>query len=331
MQDDWQGTAVLDLPDYQDVLRARTVLDGVAHHTPVMRSTQADARAGAQLFFKCENFQRAGAFKFRGAYYAIARLSPAQRRAGVVAYSSGNHAQAVALAARLLGTHAVILMPEDAPAAKRTATREYGGEVIYYDRYRDDRIAMAHALARERNLVLISPYDQTDVIAGQGTAALELFEDVPDLDMVLTPIGGGGLLSGSALVARALRPGARVIGVEPALGNDAQQSLRSGVLQHIAAPRTIADGATTTHLGDRTFAILCRDVDDIVTVTDDELRETLVFLAQRLKIVVEPTGCLGAAALLHGKVALQPGQRAGVILSGGNVDLAALAGYLASA
>jgi threonine dehydratase len=331
MQDDCQEMTALDLPNYQDVIRASAVLDGVVNRTPVLRSPLADARAGAQLFFKCENFQRTGAFKFRGAYYAIARLSEEQRRAGVVAYSSGNHAQAVALAARLLGTHAVILMPADAPMAKRAATEGYGGQVLTYDRYRDDRIAMAEAFVRDEGRVLLSPYDHADVIAGQGTAALELLQDQTDLDLLVTPIGGGGLISGSALALRALRPGARLIGVEPALGNDAQQSLRSGVLHHITAPRTIADGATTTHLGDRTFAILCRDVDDVVTVTDEELRETLVFLAQRLKLIVEPTGCLGAAALLHGKIALRPGQRAAAILSGGNVDMTALAGYLAAA
>ncbi len=311
----------LILPTYDDVAAAAARIDGHAHRTPVMRSRTADAELGAQVFFKCENLQRMGAFKFRGAFNALARLDAAQRRAGVAAFSSGNHAQAVALAARELGMPAAILMPEDAPAAKIAATRGYGGEVITYDRYTQDREQLARGLAEQRGMTLIPPYDHPDVLAGQGTAVKELIEDTGPLDALFVCLGGGGLLSGSALAARALSPQCKVYGVEPEAGNDGQQSLRAGRIVHIDTPRTIADGAQTQHLGAYTFAIIRRDVDDVLTATDAQLVEAMRFFFTRMKLVVEPTGCLGFAAARAMKDSLR-GQRVGVILSGGNVDMA---------
>ena len=293
---------------------------GHAHRTPVLRSATADRRLGGQLHFKCENFQRMGAFKFRGAFNALSRFNDEQRRAGVLAFSSGNHAQAIALSARLLGLPAAILMPQDAPASKVEATRGYGAEVIQYDRYTQDREVLSAALARERGMTLIPPYDHPDVIAGQGTAAKELFEDVGALDMLFVCLGGGGLLSGSALAARALSPRCQVYGVEPEAGNDGQQSFRLGRIVDIPTPRTIADGAQTQHLGQYTFEIIRRDVDDVFTVTDDQLVEAMRFFAERMKMVVEPTGCLSFAAACHAGVDLT-GKKVGVIVSGGNVDL----------
>ena len=317
----------LELPAYADVVAASERLQGVAHRTPVLTSATADARSGARLFFKCENFQRMGAFKFRGAYNAIARLTPAQRQAGVVTFSSGNHAQAIALAARLQGVSATIIMPLDAPAAKRAATEGYGGKVLTYDRYREDREAVARRVQQETGATLIAPYDNFDVIAGQGTAAKELFEETGALDYLVVCLGGGGLLAGSALSAAALSPGCKVIGVEPEAGNDGQQSLRAGQVVKIATPSSIADGAHTTHLGELTFPIIQQKVQEIVTVSDAQLIDTMRFFAERMKIVVEPTGCLSAAAVLHG-LAGAAGARVGVIVSGGNVDLRAYAGLL---
>jgi len=307
-------------PTIDDVRAAARRLHGHAHRTPVLRSATADARTGASIFFKCENLQRMGAFKFRGAYNAIAKLAHAQRRAGVVAFSSGNHAQAVALAARELGSRAVVVMPVDAPAAKLAATREYGAEIVTYDRSTESREAIAQRLAGERGLTLIPPFDHDDVIAGQGTAALELFEDAGALDALFVPLGGGGLLSGSLLAAEALAPDCAVFGVEPEAGDDGRQSLRRGEIVTIGLPRTIADGAMTAQLGIRTFPIIRRRVRDIVTVDDARLVEAMRFFAERMKIVVEPTGCLGAAAVFAGTLGLH-GKRVGVILSGGNVDL----------
>jgi threo-3-hydroxy-L-aspartate ammonia-lyase len=307
-------------PTYADVERAAARIAGHAHRTPVLRSRTADAQLGAQVFFKCENFQRAGAFKFRGAFNALSRFSDAQRRAGVVAFSSGNHAQAIALAASELGIGATIVMPHDAPRAKLAATRGYGAEVLLYDRYTEDREAIGKRLAEERGLTLIPPYDHPDVIAGQGTAAKELFDEVGELDRVFVCLGGGGLTSGCALSARALSPRCKVIGVEPEAGNDVQQSLRSGRIVHIDVPQTIADGAQTQQPGDITFEIIRRDVDDIVTAGDTQLVEAMRFFAERMKMVVEPTGCLGWAGALHGGVAIAAGERVGVLISGGNVD-----------
>jgi threo-3-hydroxy-L-aspartate ammonia-lyase len=321
------------LPTYQDILEAAARLQGHAHRTPVLQSATANARWGAQFFFKCENFQRTGAFKFRGAFNALSKFDAAQRRAGAIAFSSGNHAQAVALAARLLDMPALIVMPQDAPAAKLAATRGYGAEVVLYDRFTEDREALAQRLAAERGMTLIPPYDHPDVIAGQGTAVKELIEETGPLDRLYVCLGGGGLTSGSALAARALAPQCQVYGVEPEAGNDGQQSLRAGRIVHIATPQTIADGAQTQHLGAYTFAIIQRDVTDIVTVSDAQMVEAMRFFAERMKMVVEPTGCLAfaaACAASEAEPAMQ-GARVGVIVSGGNVDMARYAELLAAA
>jgi threonine dehydratase len=314
-------------PTFANVQAAAKRIERSAHRTPVMTSRTADECTGASLFFKCENFQRAGAFKFRGACNAISALSPAQRQRGVVAYSSGNHAQAMALASQLQGVPATIVMPNDAPVMKVAATRGYGANVVSYDRYSEDREVIGQRIAEEQGLTLIPPYNHPDVIAGQGTAALELFEDVGPLDLLLVCLGGGGLLSGSALSAHAKSPGCTVIGVEPEAGNDGQQSFRLGHIVDIPVPRSIADGALTQHLGHYTFAIIRALVSDIVTVPDDALVRAMRFFAERMKIVVEPTGCLAAAAAFEAAVPVR-GKRVGVILSGGNVDLKSLAGFL---
>lgn len=314
-------------PTYQDVVAAAGRLLGHAHRTPVLRSSTADSRVGAQLHFKCENFQRMGAFKFRGAFNALSRFDEQQRHGGVLAFSSGNHAQAIALSARILGMPAAILMPQDAPVSKIDATRGYGAEVILYDRYTQDREALSAALAQERRMTLIPPYDHPDVIAGQGTAARELFEEVGELDVLLVCMGGGGLVSGSALAARALSPGCKVYGVEPEAGNDGQQSLRLGRIVHIETPNTIADGAQTQHLGNYTFEVIRRDVHDVLTVSDSQLVEAMRFFAERMKMIVEPTGCLSFAAACHAGLSLK-GQRVGIIVSGGNVDLKRFAALL---
>jgi threo-3-hydroxy-L-aspartate ammonia-lyase len=311
---------MLQLPTYENVTAAARRLQGQAHRTPVLRSATANRLLNAEVFFKCENLQRMGAFKFRGAYNALSKFTPAQREAGVIAFSSGNHAQAIALSARLLGIPATILMPLDAPQAKVDATRGYGGEVVLFDRYTQDREALTAQLANERGLTVIPPYDHPDVLAGQGTAARELFDEVGPLDVLFVPLGGGGLLSGSALSTRALAPDCKLYGVEPEAGNDGQQSFRKGEIVHIATPQTLADGAQTQHLGQFTFAIIRRDVDDILTATDAQLVEAMRFFAERMKMVVEPTGCLGFAAACHAGLPLE-GKRVGVILSGGNLDL----------
>jgi len=309
---------------FNDIVHAHERIAGVAHRTPVLTSRTVDALCGAKLFFKCENFQRAGAFKFRGACNALAQFSPGQKERGVVTFSSGNHAQAIALAASLLGIRAVIVMPNDAPAVKAAATRGYGAEVVLYDRYKESREAIGERLAREQGLTLIPPYDHPHIMAGQGTAAKELFEEVGSLDYLLVPLGGGGLLSGSLISARALCPACRVIGVEPEAGNDGQRSLSSGRIISIDTPQTIADGAQTQSLGRLTFAVIRELVSDIQVVGDRELVESMKFFAGRMKIVVEPTGCLGAALAFSRRLDLR-GRRAGVILSGGNVDLARMA------
>jgi len=313
-------SAALATPGYDDVVAAAGRIEGHAHRTPVLTSRGLDAAAGAQFFLKCENFQRMGAFKFRGAFNALSCFDAAQRKAGVVAFSSGNHAQAIALSARLLGMPATIVMPNDAPAMKVAATKGYGAEVVHYDRYTEDREEIGRRLAAERGLTLIPPYDHPHVIAGQGTAAKELFEECGPMDALFACLGGGGLLSGSALAARALAPSCKVYGVEPEAGNDGQRSLREGRIIHIDTPRTIADGAQTQHLGEHTFAIIRRDVDDIHTASDAELVEAMRFFAERMKMVVEPTGCLGFAAARRLAPSLA-GKRIGVIISGGNVDL----------
>jgi threonine dehydratase len=308
------------LPTYRDVVAAAARIRDQAHRTPVMVSRTVNRELGAEVFFKCENLQRTGAFKFRGAFNAISSLEGEQRRAGVAAFSSGNHAQAIALAARLLNVPASIVMPHDAPAAKLAATRDYGATVILYDRYQEDREEVTRTLAQKQGLTIIPPYDHPDVIAGQGTAAKEFIEETGPLDALFVCLGGGGLLAGSALASRELSPTCRVYGVEPEAGNDGQRSFRTGTIVHIATPSTIADGAQTQHLGNYTFPIIRREVADIVTVTDDELVACMRFLGGRMKLVVEPTGCLGFAAArrMSGQFA---GKRIGIILSGGNVDM----------
>jgi threonine dehydratase len=304
---------------YADIEAARTRLHRLAHRTPVVTSRTANAATGAELFFKCENLQRMGAFKFRGAYNSLAQFSPQQRKNGVIAFSSGNHAQAIALAARLLDIPATIVMPHDAPRTKVEATRGYGAEVIGYDRYKEDREAISKRLSAERGLTLVPPFDHPHVIAGQGTAAAELIEDTGALDLLVVCVGGGGLISGSAVAARHLVPGCRVIGVEPEAGDDVQRSFRTGHIVHIDVPKTIADGAQTQQPGVLTFAIIQALVSDIVTVSDAALVRAMRFFAERLKLVVEPTGVLAAAAVFEGKVELA-GKRVGVLVSGGNVD-----------
>ncbi|HVS84568.1 MAG TPA: threo-3-hydroxy-L-aspartate ammonia-lyase [Gaiellaceae bacterium] len=309
---------------FEDVQAAAARLHGVAHRTPVLTSRTLDERVGGRVFLKAECHQRGGAFKFRGAYNKIASLAPETRARGVIAYSSGNHAHAVALAAGLLGSHATIVMPEDAPAAKVDATRGYGAEIVLYDRYRESREEIGAALAAERGLELVKPYDDPLVIAGQGTAALELLEEAPELDVVVAPVSGGGLLAGTAIAATALRPGIRVVGVEPEAGNDTQRSLAAGERVRIDVPRTIADGLQAQEPGELTFPVNQRLVDELVTVSDEELVDAMAFLFDRMKIVAEPSGAAGVAALLSGKLPATD-LSVGVIVSGGNVGAARFA------
>jgi threonine dehydratase len=313
-----------DLPTPDDVHAAAEILRGTAHRTPVLTSRLTDAELGATVLVKAENLQRTGSFKFRGAFHTLSRLGPDERRAGVVAYSSGNHAQAVALAAQLLEVPATIVMPTDAPASKLAATRGYGAAIVTYDRYTEDRAALAADLAGRRGLTLVPPYDHPHVIAGQGTAVLELLADHGPLDALFVCLGGGGLLSGSLLAVQALAPGCAVLGVEPEAGDDGRQSLRAGRIVTIDQPRTIADGAATRFLGDRTFPIIAEHVEDVVTVPDAALVEIMALFASRYKVLVEPTGALALAGL-RAAVAADPqrfaGARVGVTISGGNVDL----------
>ncbi|PRX68560.1 L-threonine ammonia-lyase [Nonomuraea fuscirosea] len=302
-----------------DVHDAAARIKGVAHRTPVLRSRTLDALVGAEVFLKCENLQRIGAFKFRGAYNAVSRLTPAQLERGVATYSSGNHAQAVALAARELGSTAVIVMPEDAPRSKREAAVGYGAEIVTYDRYSGDRVAIGEALAAERGLALIPPYEHPHVIAGQGTATLELIEEVGDLDALLVPIGGGGLIAGSATAAKGLLPRIRVIGVEPEAGDDTKRSLSAGRRVSIPIPRTIADGQASEIPGELTFSINRHLVDDVALVSEDDIRAAMRMAFERMKIVMEPSGATPLAALLAGRAGNLP-RRVGIIVSGGNID-----------
>ncbi|HXZ48140.1 MAG TPA: threo-3-hydroxy-L-aspartate ammonia-lyase [Usitatibacter sp.] len=312
-----------------DIEAAAARLEGVAHRTPVATSRQFDALAGCEAYFKCENLQRMGAFKFRGAYNALACLDEGARGRGVVAFSSGNHAQAVALAGRLLGIPATIVMPVDAPKVKVDATRGYGADVVLYDRAGgESREAVAERIANDRGATLVPPFDHRDVIAGQGTAAKELLEDVGPLDFLFVCCGGAGLLSGCAVAASHLSPGTRSIGVEPAAGDDAARSLHTRTLQRVDNPVTIADGARTASLGALTFPLVLRHVHDIITVTDAQLVEAMRFLWERMKLVAEPTGALATAGVLSGKIDVR-GRRVGIILSGGNVDLKAMASLFA--
>ncbi|MDU7793089.1 MAG: threo-3-hydroxy-L-aspartate ammonia-lyase [Citrobacter freundii] len=318
----------MTLPDYNDVAAAAERIADYANKTPVMTSRTVNEEFGAEVFFKCENFQRMGAFKFRGAMNALRQFTPQQRAAGVVTFSSGNHAQAIALSAKLLGIPATIIMPHDAPVAKVATTKGYGGKVVTYDRYTEDREKIGRDLAEKQGLTLIPPYDHPHVIAGQGTATKELIEEVGQLDALFVCLGGGGLLSGSALAARHLSPDCIVYGVEPEAGNDGQQSFRSGKIVHIDTPKTIADGAQTQHLGNYTFQIIQQNVNDILTVSDAELITSMKFIAERMKIVVEPTGCLGFAAARARKAELR-GKKVGIIISGGNVDISRYSEFLA--
>jgi len=303
---------------FDNVLAAQQRLQGIAHHTPVLTSRTLNDLTGVQVFLKCENFQRIGAFKFRGAYNAISQLSDAERARGVLTYSSGNHAQAVALVCKLLGCPAYIVMPDNAPATKRAATEGYGAHVIPYDPATGDRQRIAEAVAAEHGYTMIPPYDHPDIVAGQGTAALELFQDVGALDVLLVPCGGGGLLSGSAIAAKGMFPACRVIGIEPELADDATRSFRTRTLHTVHNPPTIADGTRTPSLGTFTFPLVLEYVDDMRTVSEAAIIEAVRFLFYRMKIVVEPSGALGVAALMSGAAA--GGGRVGVILSGGNLD-----------
>jgi threonine dehydratase len=314
---------------FEEVRAAAVRLRGVAHRTPVVTSRTLDERTGARIHLKCENLQRMGAFKFRGAYNRIAQLTPAERERGVVAFSSGNHAQGVALAARLLGVRAAIVMPADAPEAKVAATRGYGAEIVFYERAQMNRAELAAGIARERGATLVPPYDDPAVIAGQGTTALELLEDVPELDLLLAPVGGGGLLSGCALAATALRPGIAIYGVEPQAGDDFAQSFARGERVEIPVPQTIADGQQTASPGELTFPIVQRLCTGILTVSDDEIRTAMRFAFERLKLVLEPSGACALAAVLAARLAVR-GARAGIILSGGNVDPRRYAAILAA-
>lgn len=312
---------------FNDILQARERLRGVAHCTPVLTSRQFNEHAGCEVFFKAENLQRVGAFKFRGAYNKLASLDESERKRGVLAFSSGNHAQATALAAKLFGAPAVIVMPMDAPQIKVAATRAYGAEVIFYDRYSQNREETGERVCRERGLTLVPPFDDYAIMAGQGTAALELLEDVPDLDLLLVPTSGSGLLAGCAVAAKHLRPQIRLFGVEPEAGNDTWLSFRKGKRVEIPVPKTIADGLQVTAPGKLTFPIVRDLVEDILLVSDQELISTIRFLLERMKVLVEPSGAAGAAAVFHHKFDFA-GKRVGVLLSGGNVDLAKLSDYL---
>jgi threo-3-hydroxy-L-aspartate ammonia-lyase len=311
---------------YEDIDRAAQILNGIAHKTPVMTSTIVNDRTQSQVFFKCENFQRTGSFKFRGAYHALSKLSPADRKRGAIAYSSGNHAQGMALAGQLLDMDITIVMPSDAPQVKQQATRDYGAQIIFYDRATQTRESVAQDVLEKTNAILIPPFDHPDIIAGQGTVVKELIEEVGDLDFLLVCVGGGGLISGSAIAAHALSPHCQVIGVEPKLADDATRSFLSGKLERIEKSNTIADGARSPSLGELTFPIVLEQVQDMVTVSDAAIARSLFYLWERLKIVVEPTGALAATAILEG-IVNQPGAKIGVIVSGGNVDLSQMPTY----
>lgn len=322
------GAAAGSLPNYAGVERAARTLAGVAHRTPVLTSNSLNQALGAEVFFKCEPMQRTGAFKFRGAFNSLSNLSPEQRAAGVVAYSSGNHAQAIAASGQILGVRTTIVMPHDAPAAKRAATEGYGATIVAYDRYTENRDQIAADLAARHGFAVIPPFNHPDVICGQGTAGKELFEDVGQLDALLVCLGGGGLLSGCALAASVLSPSCKIYGVEPEAGDDVRQSFRAGKIVSIPTPRSIADGAVTSAPGDMTFALIKDYVTDILTVSDEQLVLAMRWFAQRLKLMVEPTGCLAAAAVLQRVLPIEPGMRIGVVVSGGNVDLASYGAFL---
>ena len=318
----------LDLPTYEDVEEAADIIKGVANRTPMQTSRFLDSQLGVNVFIKCENFQRMGAFKFRGGYNALSRFTAKQREEGVLTFSSGNHAQAIALSSRILGMKATIIMPEDAPELKANATKAYGGNVIFYDRYKESRDEIAAEIQAKSGAHFIPPYDHKHVIAGQGTAGKELIEEALEyghgqLDYLFVCVGGGGLISGCALAAEKLAPGCKVIGVEPEAGNDAQQSLEKGEIVHIETPKTIADGAQTQHIGKLTFEIMSKKVEKIITVTDEQLIDELRFFDEKMKLVVEPTGCLGLAGLrkMVKSGEIPPNSRCGVVITGRNIDM----------
>lgn len=314
---------------FADILSAHERLRGVAHRTPVMTSRHLDDRTGASVFLKCENFQRIGAFKFRGAYNAISQLTDVQKKRGVITYSSGNHAQAVALVGQLLGVNTTIVMPNNAPATKRVATADYGAEIVFYNPAEADRKQLAEALADQHGYTIVPPYDYPPVIAGQGTAVLELLQDIPDIDLLLVCCGGGGLLSGSAITAKGINPNIRVIGIEPELADDATRSFRTKTLQTVHNPQTIADGTRTPSLGiDHTFRLVMQYVDDMQTVSEDAIKEAVRFAFYRLKLVIEPSGALGLSAILSGAVSAHD-KKVGVIISGGNIDAETMTQILA--
>ncbi len=309
--------------DYADIVAASHRVQPFVHRTPVLTSTYVNRTTGAEVFFKCENIQKTGSFKFRGATNALSLLTSSSKACGVVAYSSGNHAQAIAHAATLHGVRSVVVMPSDAPTIKINATREYGADIVFYDRHTQRREEVAAHSVSQQDMVLIPPFDHPHIIAAQGTAAMELFHEVANLDYLVVPVGGGGLLGGSAVAAATLAPQCKVIGVEPEAGDDAGQSFRTGRIVEIPVPFTIADGAQTTRIGEHTFPLMRRYVYDMISVSDESLKRTTRLLMERMKLVVEPTGCLAAAALWEGGIQTQ-GARIGIILSGGNVDLQTL-------
>ncbi|HYK42898.1 MAG TPA: pyridoxal-phosphate dependent enzyme [Thermoanaerobaculia bacterium] len=312
---------------WQEIDAARRRLDGVAIRTPVLHSRQFDEESGATVHFKAENFQRAGAFKFRGAYNKLKSALEEAPVTEIVAFSSGNHAQAVALSAKLLGMKATIVMPSDAPAAKLSATRAYGAEIVLYDRYKESRDEIGSRLVSERGALLVPPFDDYEIMAGQATAAVELLEEVPDLDAIVVPVSGGGLIAGCSVAARRMSPRVAVYGTEPEEGSDTAQSLARGERVSIEIPHTIADGLQVASPGKLTFPIVQKNVDGVLLVSDDELVETLCFILERMKVLVEPSGVAGAAAVRHRKADFA-GKKVGVILSGGNVDRDKLAAYL---
>ncbi len=301
------------------IKEARERLRPRIHRTPVITSRSFDEVSRRKVFFKCENFQRAGAFKIRGATNKILSLSEEEKRRGVVAFSSGNHAQAVALAAGEAGVRAVVAMPDDAPKSKVAATRAYGAEIVFYDRHGEDREAVAHAIAERENLVMVPPYDDYLVMAGQGTSALELLEDVPDLDCILAPCSGGGLFAGVSTAAKGIKPEIRCFAVEPETGDDTRQSFIKGERVSIAPPPTIADGLRVQSPGALTFPIVQQNAEDVLTVSDAEIVATIKFMLFRMKTLVEPSGAAAAAAVLHSKLPSKD-KRLGVIVSGGNID-----------
>lgn len=314
------NTEAMPSVSFDDITLASETLLGIAHRTPVLTSSTVDRLTGGQIFLKCENFQRTGAFKFRGAYNALSRLDFDQKKRGILTFSSGNHAQAIALSGSILGIPTTVIMPDDAPEIKLQATKKYGAEVVEYNRNEITREKLAEQLSIERGISIIPPYDHKDIIAGQGTTVLELVSDYPDLDLVLTPCGGAGLLSGSAIAAKGLRPECLVMGVEPKNADDATRSFRSGQLQTVENPNTVADGARTPYLGKITFPLVMQYVDDMVTVSEQSILKAMYFLWTRMKLIVEPTGALALAALLDGSIEAN-NRRIGVVLSGGNVDV----------